>query len=307
MIKTPIKGLIAAPFTPLNPDGSLNSGIIPDYAERLKKDGLKGVFVAGTTGEGMLLTLEERMEIAEKWVSEQTGIFKVIIHVGAISADQSVQLARHAEEIGVFATACMGPLFLPPGRAEDLIVYCEKVASGAPGLPFYYYHIPSVSGVQVHMSEFLQLAGKHIPNLAGIKYTHNDFLDMMECMEMEKGRWDILNGYDELLLAGLAMGTRGAVGSTYNYMAPLYTGLIHDFTQGNLEEARRKQAYSIRIIKVLNKHGGAIVAGKKVMKSAGMDCGPSRLSMGTGSGSDDLLFSELEDLGFSDLQDSLKN
>ena len=272
-----ITGLIAAPFTPMKPDGAINPGIIPAYAEKLKNDGLKGVFICGTTGEGMLMTNEERITITEKWIAEQTGDFKVIVHVGTTSPKQSNELANHAQSSGAYAIGCMGPLFLRPSRAEELVGFCVEVASGAPELPFYYYHIPSVSGIDISMSKFLKLAKPQIPKLAGIKFTDNNFMEMQQCMAMDDGKWDILHGYDELLLAGLAFGVKGAVGSTYNFMAPLYYGIINDFENGKIEEAKKKQMTSVKIINVINKYGGIITSGKPLMKKFGIDCGNFRL------------------------------
>ena len=227
----------------------------------------------------MLMTPEERMQVAEKWFTEQTKEFKVIVHVGTTSSKQSHKLAKHAEQAGAYAVGCMGPLFLPPSGVEELVGFCAEVASGSPNIPFYYYHIPSVSGVKISMVEFIQKAKGQIPNLAGIKFTDNNFMDMQQCLELDNGKWDILHGYDELLLAGLAFGAKGAVGSTYNFMVPLYYGIINDFNKGDLDAAREKQAISIRVVEILNKFGGSIATGKALMKQLGVDCGPCRLPL----------------------------
>jgi len=271
-----INGLVAAPFTPMKKDGSINPEIIGKYAEKLKTDGVKGAFVCGTTGEGMFMTNAERKKVTEKWLAEQTDDFKVIVHVGTTSAKQSQELAAHAQRSGAYATGCMGPVFLKPGNVDLLVDFCVEVASGSPDLPFYYYHIPSVSGIDLPMQEFIQKASARIPNFAGLKFTHNNFLEMQQCLNLDNGKWDILHGFDEMLLAGLALGAKGAVGSTYNFMAPLYNQIIEDFEKGNLEEARKKQLSSVKIIEVLIKHGGPIVSGKAVMKWLGIDCGGCR-------------------------------
>lgn len=271
-----ITGLIAAPFTPMNADGTINTDVIPAYANKLKRDGVKGVFICGTTGEGMLMTNEERKAVTERWIAEQTNDFKVIVHVGTTSSRQSKNLAAHAQSAGAYAVGCMGPIFLKPSREEELVEFCAEVAAGAPDLPFYYYHIPSVSGINLSMSEFLKLAAIEIPNFAGIKFTDNNFMEMQLCIDMDNGKWDILHGYDELLMAGLAFGAKGAVGSTYNFMAPLYNSIISEFESGNLEAAREKQITSVKIIKVLINNGGALVAGKRLMKTVGIDCGNFR-------------------------------
>lgn len=220
-------------------NGEINPVLIPAYAEKLKADAIKGVFICGTTGEGMLMTSDERKTITEQWIKEQTEDFKVIVHVGTTSAKQSKELAVHAQNSGAYAIGCMGPVFLKPDRTEELIDFCAEIAAGAPALPYYYYHIPLVTGVNLSMIEFLQKAAQKIPNLAGIKFTHNDFMEMQQCLQLDKGKWDILHGFDEVLLAGLAFGAEGAVGSTYNFMAPLYNQIIADFNNGNIEAARK--------------------------------------------------------------------
>ncbi len=274
-----IEGLIAAPFTPMNEDGTINLPMIEKYAAKLKNDGVKGVFVCGTTGEGMLMTNEERMAVTEKWIEEQTYDFKIIVHVGTTSAKQSKELAVHAQKLGTYGIGCMGPVFLKPNNVEQLVEFCEEVASGATDLPFYYYHIPSVSGVDLSMVDFLTLAGPRIPNLAGIKFTHNNFMEMQQCLQLDGGKWDILHGYDEVLLAGLSFGVKGAVGSTYNFMAPLYNQIITDFEKGNFEAARINQQKSVKVVEVLLKYNGALVAGKAFMQTRGIDCGPCRFPL----------------------------
>ena len=104
------KGLIAAPFTPLKQDGSLNLDIIRDYVAKLKKDRVVGVFVGGTTGEGMLLDIEERKELAEAWIKYKEQNFKVMIHVGSTSYKQSQILAEHAQSINADAIGCMNDI-----------------------------------------------------------------------------------------------------------------------------------------------------------------------------------------------------
>lgn len=271
-----IQGLIAAPFTPVDDHGNLNLKVIERYASKLKKDGVKGVFICGTTGEGMLMTLEERKSIACKWIEQQTPNFKVIVHVGTTSFKQSKELATHAQQEGAYATGCMGPLFLRPSRTEDLVKFAAEVAAGAPALPFYYYHIPTVSDVWISMPDFLEKAQPAIANLAGIKFTHRNMMEMLQCMRLHNGKWDILHGFDEELLCGLSMGANGAVGSTYNYLAPLYLKLMEAFKMGNLVEAREYQYQSVKFIEILIRYGGGVIGGKPVMKFVGLDCGDLR-------------------------------
>jgi N-acetylneuraminate lyase len=271
-----LTGLVAAPFTPMDSKGNLNLGIVGRYADKLKKDGVGGAFVCGTTGEGMLMTSEERISVAEKWIDEQNSNFKVIVHVGTTSAKQSKDLARHAQKAGAYAVGCMGPMFLIPSVTDDLVPFCAEVAAGAPDLPFYYYHIPSVSNVSLSMPDFLNKAKSVIPNLAGIKFTHRNMMEMFQCLKADEGKWDILHGFDEELLCGLSLGAKGAVGSTFNYLAPLYLRLMKAFQEGNMEVARTYQYESVRFIEILIRYGGGVIGGKPIMKFVGLDCGPLR-------------------------------
>jgi N-acetylneuraminate lyase len=137
-----------------------------------------------------------------------------------------------------------------------------------------------MSGVTFPMIDFLRAAKDKIPTLAGIKYTFENLMDFGQCVAFEGGRFDMLFGRDEMLLAGLTVGTKGAVGSTYNYAAPIYTALIKAFEAGNLDEARRLQARSYALVEILVRHGG-LPAQKAMMRLAGLDCGPCRLPLRT--------------------------
>ncbi len=276
-MKTRLEGLIAASFTPMNADGSVNLDLIGEQAMFLHRNGVQGAFVCGTTGESMSLTMQERMDIAERWTEVAPEGFKVIVHVGHTSLEVSKRLAANAQEIGAWSISAMGPCFFKPASIRELVTFCSEIAGSAPKLPFYYYHIPSVTGVSFPMVDFLEAAKERIPNLAGVKYTHHDLMDYELCRRAESGRFDILFGIDEMLLGGLAFGAGGAIGSTYNIAAPLYNRLIKAFKEGDLDCARNLQDRSIELVRVLNKIAQPnFVATKSVMKMLDVDCGPVR-------------------------------
>ncbi len=276
MINSKTEGLIAAPLTAYHPDGTVNLDIIPSYAEFLQSNGVVGVFTNGTTGEGFSLTLEERKAIAESWMKTAPSEFKVIVHVSHTCAVSAGDMARHAAQIGAWGIGEMGPIFFKPHSIEELTDYAAQTAAQAPDLSYYYYHMPSMSGVCFPMLEFLRAAEPKIPKLAGIKYTHEDLVDFELCREFNGGKYDILYGRDETLLCSLALGCRGAVGSTYNIMAPLYTRLIDAFDSGNLDEARRLQRISMKVIKLLAGTGSFNSALKEVMNMIGLNLGGVR-------------------------------
>lgn len=273
-----LRGLIAAPFTPMNTDGSLNLDIIPLYYETLKTNGVTGAFICGSTGEGVSLTLLEKKQVAQAWADATTNDkdFKVITLVGGTCLADCIELSTHARAAGLFAAAMTAPFYFKPADVNALADICESVARTVPDLPFYYYHIPALTGVNFPMIELLRKLDDRLPNLAGIKYTHEDFMDFLSCLHFANGKYDMLWGRDENFLSALVLGAKGAVGSTYNYAAPLYHDLMDAYEGGDLEHAREKQQLAIDMITLLGKYGG-IATGKAYMKLIGLDCGQFRL------------------------------
>ena len=270
------QGLIAAPLTGYRADGSINLDAVRPYAAMLQANGLAGVFVNGTTGEGFSLTLEERRALAECWVQVAPSGFKVIIHVGHTCQAESRALTAHAADIGATAVGEIGPVFFRPATVDALVDYCAETAAAAPQLPYYYYHMPSMNGVLFPMIEFLRLAEQAIPNLAGIKYTHSDIADYEQCLQFGDGKYDIFFGRDEHLINGLTVGAQGAVGSTYNIMAPLYHALIAAFQAGDRAEAERLQAISAAACLALAGTGGFGSGLKAILRMMGLDLGGMR-------------------------------
>lgn len=273
--KNRFRGLIAAPFTPFHADGTVAEGQIEALADRLVADGVRGAFVCGTTGEGASLTTAERMLVAERWVRATRDRLEVFVHVGHTSVADARDLAAHAQRIGADAIGALAPYFFKPGSAAELAEFCRLIAAAAPALPFYYYHLPSLTGVHMPMRDFLPVAAAKIPTFAGIKYTFEDVADFGACVAFEGGRFEMLFGRDEILLDGLDAGATGAIGSTYNYMAGSYAPVIEAWRVGDRPAAERSQAQARAIIDVMLRHGG-LPAGKRMMAISGLDCGPVR-------------------------------
>ncbi|MFZ9682600.1 MAG: dihydrodipicolinate synthase family protein, partial [Cephaloticoccus sp.] len=275
IVKT--NGLIAAPFTPMHLDGSLALDRIPRYLQWLKHTGVGGAFVCGTTGEVASLSCDERREIARAWMQAAPSGFSIIVHVGHTCLENCRGLAAHAQEIGAAAVSCFAPYFFRPRNTTELADWCAAVAAAAPGLPFYYYHIPSMTGLNLPMADFMPLAAAKIPNFAGIKYTYEDLEDYAKCVRFAESRYDVLFGRDELLLSALQLGARGAVGSTYNFAAPLYRAIITAHESGDLAAAKVGQTGAVAMIdSCVNAGGHPIAAFKSLMARLGVDCGPTR-------------------------------
>ena len=272
-----LTGLIAAPFTPFDDSGDLALQRVPEYAHWLASNGVAGAFVAGTTGEGLSMTIDERKRLAEAWIAAAPDDFRIIVHVGHTCLRDCQELASHAQRSGARATGAMAPCFFRPASIGDLVDWCAAVAAAAPELPFYYYHIPSMTGVDLPMREFFAQARQRIPNLGGIKYTHENLDEFQRLLAATEGRHDVLFGRDQMLLAALDAGATAAIGSTYNFAAPLYQQIIQARRQAQRQRAMDLQNNACRMIQACQHAGAAELAAlKTVMELAGMPCGPVR-------------------------------
>jgi len=273
-----LTGLIAAVHTPMRADGSLSLGMVARQARCLTANGVGGAFVCGSTGEGASLSVRERLAVAEQWKAEAEGSLPVLVHAGHDGLNDAREIAAHAEAVvGARAIAAVAPTYFPPTRIADLVAYCARIAAAAPHTPFYYYHFPMRTGLTFKAVDILKAAAAEIPTLAGMKFTHEDLADFRQCLEYDGGRYNLLFGRDELLLSALALGARGAIGSTYNIAAPLYLRILRAFVAGDLETARREQSRAIEMVAVMRRFGPPAVAIKATMRLIGLDCGPSRL------------------------------
>ncbi len=274
-MSSPLSGIIPAAHTPLDSAGSLDLEVIDRQAELFVESGIRSVFIGGTTGEFASLSLDERMKLAERWCQAAGGSLKVAVHVGHNCLPEAVTLAAHARRSGATAVAAMAPSYFKPATIDDLVDFCVPIAAEADPLPFYFYDIPGMTGVRLRMSDFLFRARFRIPTLRGLKYSNDDLLELQECVRLDNGAFDVLFGSDECMLAGLCLGIRGAVGSTYNFAAPVYQALMRAFDRHDLETARKLQGRSIDLIKTLGEFG-FLAASKCVMSMLGVDCGPVR-------------------------------
>ncbi len=270
-----LQGLIAAPHTPFSQNGDVNIAEIPKQADLLSRQGVKGVYICGTTGEGLQLSVDERKAVAEKWVEAATGRLVIIVHTGALSLVDVEELSRHAQEIGADATSVIAPCFFKPGSVDALVDYCAVAAGAAPDLPFYFYN-SSMSGVSLDMEQFLKTGSEKIPNLAGIKFNNIDLYVFQQCSNFEGGKFDISWGIDEAYAGALVYGAESAVGSTYNYMAPLFIRMTEAFNRNDLATVRTLSAKVVKLVDLLVEFGG-VAAGKTIMAMHGIDCGDPRL------------------------------
>lgn len=278
MLDHKIEGLVAAPFTPFDSNSELNLEFIPQYYQALKNNNVKGAFICGSTGEGVSLTFSEKVAVMKAWtaLTKDDHEFTLMMFLGGTNIKECKELAAIAEAEGVDAISFTSPYYFKPANVIQLAKCCQEIASSAPNTAFYYYHIPVLTGGNYAMIDLLRAVDGNIPTFKGIKYTHEDFMDFLSCLNFNNRKYDMLWGRDENMLSALVLGSRGAVGSTYNYAAPLYNDLIAAFDAGDLDKANALQQKSIDMISLLGKYGG-IATGKAYMKLVDLNCGEFRL------------------------------
>ena len=209
-----IEGLVAAVFSPFDAAGMLNTSVVPLQNAYLHATGVDWVFVGGTTGESLSLSLAERKALTEAWLSTSAS---VIVHVGAECLGDARSLAAHAQAHGAKAIGAMPPTFFKPANVQALAATLASICAAAPELPCYYYHIPSMTGVALAMYDLVVAVEPLAPNFVGIKYTglytHPGFMDAMRVMAYRGGKFEVLSGREEMMLEALSVGIRGHVGS----------------------------------------------------------------------------------------------
>lgn len=219
--------------------------------------------------------------------------------MGNNSQVEAMELARHAAQTGADAIASMAPCFFKPETVKDLIAFFAPIAESAKELPFYYYNMPSMTGVSLSVATFLEEGKKVIPNLAGTKFTHNNLMEMGECLALNNGEFEVLHGYDEILISGLAFGAVAGVGSTYNYLPEVYHSILKAMEEGDMQKARELQMKSIEIVKIIIKYGGGVRGGKAIMNLIGIECGQCRLPISPVSDEEyEMLKNDLYKIGF---------
>jgi N-acetylneuraminate lyase len=270
------RGLVAATFTPMRPNGDIDLAVVPRLVDHLVREGVAGLFCNGSTGEGESLTPEERRAVAAAFVEASAGRLPVFVQVGANSLRVARELAAHAAEIGADGVAATPPSYFKPGTTADVVACLAEIAAAAPGRPLLYYHFPAMTGVGVDVVELVGAAGAAIPTFSGAKLSEPEPDVFEACVRLDDARYDVFWGRDEDLLSGLSAGATAAIGATFCFAAPAYGRVLAAHRAGDLEAARSWQERCARMVEIQVRHGG-FPAFKATMGLIGLDCGPVRL------------------------------
>ncbi len=293
-------GLIAATYSPMDEQGNILFDSIEPMVEHLLEGSISGLYVCGSTGEGMSMTGKERKQLAEAYIAAADNRVPVIVQVGHNSLREAADLAEHAATSGAAAVSATCPSYFPLSDQDLLIKSISEIAKACSETPFYYYHIPAFTGSTIQPATMLTAAQNCIPNLAGIKYTDTRLFEFQECLQVCGQAFDAVWGCDEMLLGALASGAKAAIGSTYNVAPKLYIDIMNAVGAGKLEQAQALQLKSVELVRTLNRfpfHSAV----KSVLSMRGIHCGSCRLPQGNLTNADVLaLRKALEQIGFFD-------
>ncbi|MCP5538490.1 MAG: dihydrodipicolinate synthase family protein [Akkermansiaceae bacterium] len=293
-----IDGLVAATATPMHGDGSINLDMIKPQVDFLVNKGVKGIYVLGSTGEGFSLTDDERKAVTVAFVKATAGRMKTFIQVGHNSWQASAELAAHAESAGADAVSATPPGYFKPEGEQGLVDGLKIITDAAPRTPFYYYHIPFLSGVNINVGKFTSMASEQLDSFVGIKYSDGSTLYNLQTMQEAGPGKEFLSGSDEAYLMSVAQGYKGAVGSTYGYGASIYQNVRAAVECGDFTTARMWQQRALVMIDTLFATCGR--AGlKAIWGLVGVDCGPVRSPLPAASAEQiEELRKRLEHMGF---------
>ena len=288
------EGVIPAFATPLTDGLTLNEKGTRDLVELHLSQNTDGFYIGGATGEGLVLAPKERERLAQVVVDQVKGKVPVISHIAAIDLSTTVALAKQAEEAGCDCVASIPPIYFSYDE-EDIFNYYKAICDSV-SIPVMIYYHPAARTIMtpVFMKKLFDTT-----NVQSVKWSYSSYFEMLQLKDITNGEMNILNGPDETLLCGLAVGADGGIGTSYNFLLPQVKALYQAFKENRLEDARKWQMDVSRIIGVLLSYP-VIPATKVVLRHMGFDVGEAVYPMKRlSSASQEKLIHELKEAGFS--------
>lgn len=235
------QGVIPAFYACYDANGEISPEGVRALTRHLVQKGVKGVYVGGSSGECIYQSVAERKLVLENVMAAAEGKLTVIAHVACNNTRDSVELARHAESVGVDAIASIPPIYF---HLPDYAIagYWNAMSAAAPNTDFVIYNIPQLAGVALTMPLFREMLKN--PNVIAVKNSSMPVQDIQ--MFKDEGTRDgrtfvVFNGPDEQLISGLVMGADGGIGGTYGAMPELILKIFELVEAGDLETARKVQ------------------------------------------------------------------
>lgn len=270
--------ILPALVTPLTPDGALDERSLEHLIDHLYSSGMGGLYVTGSTGEGIYLDSAIRKRVVEIAVAHSRGHGQVLVHVGSIAAMQAFDLAKHAAATGADGVSSIPPFVGGYSPAEVLDFY--RALAAASSLPVVGYYIPQLTGTAWGIDRVVELM--KLDNVIGFKFTHSDLYVLERVMQHVGPSKIVYFGTDEMLCHGLQLGAHGGIGTTYNFMPKLILEVATLTAARRFDEAMKVQKKVNEIIEILLSYHG-LAATKQILVWQGLiadaKCAPPRASM----------------------------
>ncbi len=258
-------------ITPFNSDGTIIRNTVKELLDFNYSKGVDGFYICGSSGEGPVLSLASRMAMAEAVIENNNNRGVIIAHIGSHSFNDTLELTKHATNIGVDAISSLAPNFYYNYTDNEIIEFYKAIADVTDKPVLVYATAMLKTGNLVRLVESFM----KIKNVIGLKFTIRDYFLLRKVKEVNGGNINIINGPDETLLCGLVMGADAGIGTTYTIMPEIYSNLYEAFITGDLKTAQECQYKINRIIDILIKHSdnGAIKATKETLRLMGYNVG----------------------------------
>ncbi len=267
------KGVFSALLTPYDQNGKVNASSLELLVDKQLSAGIMGFFVCGSSGEGLLLSYQERCLVAETVVKSVAGRIPVIVHVGHPATDESVKLAVHAAEIGADAVSSLPPLFFNFSEGNARFHYLS--ISRATDLPFLAYIYSSGNEGNYVSMDTEWLNKQKIPNLLGFKYTGSEIQKLKPLLDKNESELIAFTGSDELFFQGLSLGSAGGIGTNQNIIPGAFADIYNFYLQGDFKKAAALQLEVNELAMKLMK-AGLISAHKYILSRQGFNAGKGR-------------------------------
>ena len=264
------KGIFPALLTPFNENDKINEKALEQLVRLNIEKGVSGFYVGGSTSEAFLMSIDERkyiLDLVESMVDTETAL---IAHVGCISTSHTIELAKHAAELGYDAISAIPPFYYK-FSLNEIKQHYFSIADNV-DMPIIVYNFPGFSGVTLSVADLSEFFADN--RFIGFKHTSSDFYTMEQTKSVFPDKL-IYNGFDEMFLAGLSMGADGGIGSTYNFMAEKFLKMYKLFNESNITKAQKIQKEINVIIKILCEVG-VMQAEKELLNIMGLDFGKCR-------------------------------
>ncbi len=269
------KGVIPAFYACYDKEGNISPEGVQALTRYFVEKGVKGVYVNGSSGECIYQSVEDRKIVLENVMKAAEGKLTVIAHVACNNTKDSMELAAHAESLGVDAIAAIPPIYfhLPEYAIAQ---YWNDISSAAQNTDFVIYNIPQLAGVALTQSLFAEM--RKNPRVIGVKNSSMPVQDIQMFKQAAGEDYIIFNGPDEQFMSGRVIGAEGAIGGTYGAMPELFLKLDELVKAGEMETARKLQyAVDAIIYKMCSGHGNMYAVIKAILKmNEGLELGGVR-------------------------------